>query len=149
MAGIAVVEIVAAVAVAVLAALGGVVAEGSFPAYFSAAKTRLASVDNYIVHSEGGALVFVVEEVASEFVTEVEVGLELGPGHEPEPGAMTYDSVTAEVEAVVFVVEDEFVTEAEIGLGLGHEPEPGAMADDSVTAEIEAVVFVAEAEVFG
>ena len=101
MAGIAVVEIVAAVAV-VLAALGGV-AEASFPAYFSAAKTRLASVDNYIVRSEG-ALVFVVEvaiEVASEFVTEVEIGLEPGPEHEPG------EIVTAEVVAVVSGAEAE------------------------------------------
>ena len=78
MAEIAVVEIAAFVAVAAeLAAIGGVAAEASFPACFSAAKTRLASVDNYIVRSEG-ALVFVVEvafEVASEFVTEVEIGL--------------------------------------------------------------------------
>jgi len=86
--------IVGAVAVAaVLAALDGVVAEASFPAcHFSAAKKLLASVDNYIARS---ALVFVVVEfeVASEFVTVVEI--------EPEPGVMTADSVTAEVVAVV------------------------------------------------
>jgi len=102
-AGIAVVEIVAAV---VLAALGGVAAEVSFPAYFSAANMRLASVDNYIVRSEG-ALVFVVVEfeVAHEFVTEVEIGLGTEP--EPEPGAMVADSVTAEVVAVVSGAESE------------------------------------------
>jgi len=99
--GIAVVEIVAAVAVAaVLAAIKGV-AEASFPAYFSAAKTLLAaSVDNYTVRS---ALVFVVVgfgfEVASVFVIVVEI--------EPEPGAMTADSVTAVVEAVVSGAEAE------------------------------------------
>jgi hypothetical protein len=109
-AGIAAVEIVAPVAVAAvaaLAALGGVAAEAIFLAYFSAAKMRLASVDNYIVRSEG-APVFAVAvelgfEVASEVVTEVEIGL----GPEPEPGAMTADFVSAEVVAVVSVAEDE------------------------------------------
>lgn len=108
MAGIAAVEIVAPVAVAAvaaLAALGGVAAEAIFLAYFSAAKMRLASVDNYIVRSEG-APVFAVAvelgfEVASEVVTEVEIGLG------PEPGAMTADFVSAEVVAVVSVAEDE------------------------------------------
>ena len=60
---------------------------------------------NYIVRSED-ALLFVVEvafEAASEFVTEVEIVL----GHEPDPGAMTADSVTAEVEAVVSGAEAE------------------------------------------
>lgn len=103
MAEIAVVEIVAVAAV--LAASGGVAAEATFPAYFSAAKTRLASVDNCIVGSEG-ALVFVVVElgfeVASEFVTEVETGLGPGPEPEPETGALTADFVTAEVVAEVF-----------------------------------------------
>jgi hypothetical protein len=84
----------------VLAALGGVAAEASFPAYFSAAKKLLASVDNYIVRS---ALVFVVVEfgfeVASVFVAVVEI--------EPELGVMTADSVTAEVVAVVSGAEAE------------------------------------------
>jgi len=109
-AGIAVVEIVApvvAAGVAVLAASGGVVAEALFPAYFSAAKMCLASVDNYIVRSEG-ALVFAVAvelefEVASGFASEVEIGL----GPEPEPEAMTVDFESAEVVAVVSVAEDE------------------------------------------
>jgi hypothetical protein len=118
---VAVVEIVVPVVVpvavaAVLAASGGVAEmwyqkSASFPAYFSAAKTRLTSetVDNYytFVRSEG-ALVFVVAvavelgfEVASELVTEVEIGLG------PEPEAMTADFATAEVVAVVSVAEAE------------------------------------------
>jgi len=103
-------EIAVAVAVAaVLAAIGGVAEVSfpvSFPANFSAAKMRL---DNYIVRSEG-VLVFVVAvvvelgfEVASAFVTEVEIGL----GPESEPGAMTADFVTAEAVAVVSVAEAE------------------------------------------
>lgn len=100
---IAVVVIVAAVAVAVavLAALGGVAAEASFPGYFSAAKTCL---DKYIVRSEGVLVFVVVElgfEVASEFVTEVE------PERGPVPGAMTADSVTADIEVVVSGAEVE------------------------------------------
>ena len=50
---VATVAVAVAVLAAVLAALGGVAAEASFPVYFSAAKTRLAPVDNYIVRSEG------------------------------------------------------------------------------------------------
>lgn len=105
MVGVAVVEIVAPVAVAVaavLAALGRVAAEASFPAYFSAAKTRLASVYNYIVRSEG-ALVFVVVDLGSEVGSEVETEVEIGP----EPGAMIADFVSAEVVAVVSVAEAE------------------------------------------
>lgn len=121
MAGVAVVEIVVPVDVAaVLAALGGVAGvwrqkSASSLAYFSAAKTRLRlaseTVDSHtFVHSEGGALVFVVAvavelgfEVASELVTEVEIG----PGPEPEPEAMTAGFATAEVVAVVSVAEAE------------------------------------------
>lgn len=119
MAGVAVVEIVVPVDVAaVLAALGGVAGvwrqkSASSLAYFSAAKTRLRlaseTVDSHtFVHSEGGALVFVVAvavelgfEVASEFVTEVEMGLG------PEPEAMTAGFVNVEVGAVVSVAEAE------------------------------------------
>ena len=98
------VAVAVAVLAVVLAALGGVAAEASFPVYFSAAKTRLASVDNYIVRSEGVLVSVVVElgfEVASEFVTEVE------PEHGPESGEMTADSVAAEIEAVVSGAEVE------------------------------------------
>ena len=45
---VATVAVAVAVLAAVLAALGGVAAEASFPVYFSAAKTRLAPVDNYM-----------------------------------------------------------------------------------------------------
>lgn len=103
--------------VAVLAALRGAAVAWhqrsvSSPAYFSAAKTRLApdnsSVDNHTSVHSGGALVFVAVGLAFEvaFAFEVEIGLEpLGP--ELEPGAMTVDFVSAEVVAVVSAAEAE------------------------------------------
>jgi hypothetical protein len=96
----------------VLAALRGAVVAWhqrsvSSPAYFSAAKTRLApdnsSVDNHTFVHSGGALVFAAVGLAFEVAFEVEIGLEpLGP--ELEPGAMTVDFV---VVAVVSVAEAE------------------------------------------